>query len=329
MDWRYDKTYITADSIYFIAPLSGVYQFRFTGNSVSVDDFLGFRAPLEEISIFDGQDNSAILQQYDGQTVNVKYDRVLSAVNNGDGTWSRRAYTVCLPYNFNIRNYTDADVTVYSLAYVDNYYNEFIFTNEFNHLTAGVAYLVVVNKGSVKLDAANVTINATLNTSSPHYKVYDYKSVKVDKNAKEVGYWKGTFETISNSDAAAMCAYIMQSDGKMKLVLDDTETHRKAYVPPFRCFFEPNNHNPLNELECVIMFVHTENGEESEDVTDFPADLFEGDWNDDEATGIDSPVIHTIDSDGTHRYYDLQGRQLNDRPRKGIFVEEGKKYLNK
>ena len=44
MGWTFDKTYITADSVYFIAPYSGVYQFKFVGSSVSVDDFLGFRA---------------------------------------------------------------------------------------------------------------------------------------------------------------------------------------------------------------------------------------------------------------------------------------------
>ena len=41
-DWTYQNTYITADSIYFIAPYSGSYQLKFTGSSVSVDDFVGF-----------------------------------------------------------------------------------------------------------------------------------------------------------------------------------------------------------------------------------------------------------------------------------------------
>lgn len=324
-EWQKIGDYTESGAVIFIAPYSGTYKLKFSGQDVMLDNFMGFRTPLELITLIDGGDNSAVLQQYDGQKVNVKYERTLSAVDNGDGTWKRRAYTVCLPYNFNIRNYTDADVTVYSLAYVDNYYNEFIFTNEFSYLTAGVAYLVVVNKGSVKLNAANVTINTTLNTSSQHYKVYDYKSVKVDKKPKEVGYWKGTFETISNSDATAMSMYMLQSDGKMKLVLDDTEDHRKAYEPPFRSFFEPIDHRPLAVRDFTLKFVLTENGEENDEVTDFPSDLFEGDWNE-EGTGIDMPVIHTIDSDGTHRYYDLQGRQLDGKPNTGIYIKNGKKY---
>ena len=330
MDWTYYNTYVNADSVYFIAPLSGVYQLRFTGSSVAVDDFLGFRTPLEEIAIYEGKDNSAVLQQYAGKTVNVKYDRVLSAVDNGDGTWKRMAYTVCLPYKFNIQEYVEnGSINVYSLYCVDNYYNEFIFTNEFSILMPGIAYLVVVNEGSVNLSASGVTIEETPFVSDTDQRsvVYDYKSVR-DNNPKMVGHWRGTFENLSNSDLTAMSAYILQSDGQMKLVLDDTEDHRKAHLSPFRCFFEPQDHKPLGARNCPLRYVLTENGEETGEVTDFPADLFEGD-GDETTTGIDMPVIHTIDSDGTHRYYDLQGHQLDGSPRTGIYIKDGKKYSNK
>ena len=47
---------------------------------------------------------------------------------------------------------------------------------------------------------------------------------------------------------------------------------------------------------------------------------------DDDATGIDT--IETIDEDGTRRYYDLQGREV-DGSTKGIVIKNGKKVLNK
>jgi hypothetical protein len=149
--------------------------------------------------------------------------------------------------------------------------------------------------------------------------------VKVDKNPKEVGYWKGTFETINNSDATAMCAYCMSSDRLMKIISDRTESYKNVNITPFRCYFEPIDHQPIGDRDCTIKFLLTENGEENDEVTDFPSDLFEGDWNE-TGTGIDMPVIHTIDSDGTHRYYDLQGRLLNDKPSTGIYIKNGKKY---
>ena len=43
-------------------------------------------------------------------------------------------------------------------------------------------------------------------------------------------------------------------------------------------------------------------------------------------TGI-NPVIQTIEADGTSRYFDLQGRMLNDKPEKGLFIENGKKWV--
>ena len=328
MDWTYDKTYITADSIYFIAPYSGVYQFRFTGSSVSVDDFMGFRAPLEEIAIYDGQDNSAILQQYDGQTVNVKYDRVLSAVEDGNGGWLKTAYTICLPYDLDIKQYyEEGQVNLYRLALVDDYYHNFVFTNDFPYASAGLGYLVVVNKGSVNLNAFGVKI-----TAKPMHEewadqaaVYSYKDYKENKtDFKPIGTWRGTFQTITNRDGAAMAAYGCVEEGKMELI--STRSERRAYIPPFRAFYEPKNHRSIGANSCDILFIQTFAGDLDEiEFEAFPADVFGGDM----PTGIDSPVFHVIEADGSHRYFDLQGRQLNDKPHIGVYIKNGKKYSDK
>ncbi len=43
-----------------------------------------------------------------------------------------------------------------------------------------------------------------------------------------------------------------------------------------------------------------------------------------------APVIHTIDLDGTERWFDLSGRQLQGKPaRKGVYINKGKKAVIK
>ena len=62
---------------------------------------------------------------------------------------------------------------------------------------------------------------------------------------------------------------------------------------------------------------------------DLPAETFEGDSDFsgyDDLTDI-RPVIHTIDCNGTHRYYDFQGRQLKSSPIKGVYIDNGKKVI--
>ena len=330
VDWTYQDTYITADSIYFIAPLSGVYQLRFTGSSVSVDDFLGFRIPLEEIAIYDGQDNSAILQQYDGQTVNVKYDRVLKAVDNGDGTWKSTAYSICLPYDFDFRQYYKEDqVKLYRLVLVDDYYYEFVFTNDFPVASAGLGYLAVVNYGAVNLNATGVKVTASLKHEelADYTAVYSYKDYKEKKTDFEpIGTWRGTFNTIGNEEATAIAAYGNFGEGLMKLICSDSEAERTGYIPTFRAFYEPKNHQSIGKKSCEMKFIQTLAGDLDEiELEKFPANAYgEG-----EATGIDSPVFHIIEADGSHRYFDLQGRQLNDKPRTGIYIMNGKKYSEK
>ena len=50
--------------------------------------------------------------------------------------------------------------------------------------------------------------------------------------------------------------------------------------------------------------------------------------DDGEATTIDA-VIRTIDADGTEHYYDMNGRLLNGKPQKGMYIYQGKKFINK
>ena len=94
--------------------------------------------------------------------------------------------------------------------------------------------------------------------------------------------------------------YILQSDGNWHKV---PQSQPKAYVGAFRCYFKAPGTSPARAL-----------------MTSF---------DDDNMTGISQTVVRTIDNDGTQNYYDLNGRRLNGKPKSGIYIFNGKKYINK
>lgn len=106
---------------------------------------------------------------------------------------------------------------------------------------------------------------------------------------------KGTTTTIPNSSLHndTNPTYILQSDGKWHKVPSGQE---KAYVGPFRAYFQATSAGaPM--LNMVI--------------------------NDGEATAIQQ--IRTIDTDGSERYFDLNGRLLPGKPQSGVYIYKGKK----
>ena len=113
--------------------------------------------------------------------------------------------------------------------------------------------------------------------------------------------FKGTTVEIPNSSLydANKPAYLLQSDGKWHEVPQNNE---KAYVGPFRAYFQTTGTSNARVLN--MSFVQ-------------------------DATTAIAPVVRTIDADGTERYYDMSGRQLNGKPQKGMYIHNGKKHINK
>ena len=157
--------------------------------------------------------------------------------------------------------------------------------------------------------------NNAMEAYKPYYIVVSGSSgvdLSTDKNITIVsdtnGSWtvggyelKGTTTTIPNSSLydADKPAYILQSDGKWHKV---PENQPKAYIGPFRAYFQATTNSGARALNMVI--------------------------DDGEATTIDA-VIRTIDADGTEHYYDMNGRLLSGKPEKGMYIHNGKKYINK
>ena len=131
-----------------------------------------------------------------------------------------------------------------------------------------------------------------------------------------------------------MHAFGLNSDGKWKVIRNDTENYRKGYVPSFRAFFVPLVHKDNHAY--YSKFIYTEAGDGDDDhnlqsADQFPAEVFDSDLSEayDDNTGME-PVIHTIDRDGTHRYYDLQGHKLPGKPvKKSLYIKNGKKVIIK
>ena len=239
--------------------------------------------------------------------------RTIEATQAPDGTWKSRALSVCLPYDIDIAKLDNADdIRVYKLHEVDLVNKVFQFTNDFPILKAGEPYIIVINKGSMPLTGKNVTVVPT--PKEP-------QAVNIADGSKQIGWWAGTFKRIENDQIFKDNIYIAQKD---KTFQYPPKGYTTAFTYPFVAYFSALE--PLDFIVAQPKYIHTENGEEDGDVTDFPADEFDSDVDYGDETGI-SPVIQTIDADGTERYYDLQGRQLSGKPNKGVYIYKGKKVI--
>lgn len=267
--------------------------------------------------IKDAEDNSAALESYNGQTLNVYYDRVLSAIDNGDGTWTSKAYSFCLPYDLDVTALRDANkIQVCQLYYVkDN--KEFIFSNCDPELEAGQGYVIIVKEGAVRLCGNNVTLIKDEKEGTPVY-------VWLSSNAEELGKWRGTLKKRTNDDCTAQPTYSMDRN-MYRYYRNDRLEYRAAWLTSFRAGFFA--YEPLGRNAYDMTFKQYVAGDDDDPIVNFPTNDYAPDADfsgyDDE-TGI---ILHTIDNDGTHRYFDLQGRQLQSRPTKGVYIDNGNKVI--
>ena len=342
-DWTYQNTYITADSIYFIAPLSGVYQLKFTGSSVAVDDFLGFLKPMQGATLsddaaFDSQ-NAEVIEHFKGKKVNVYYDRVLSAESKGYGSWTPKAYTLCLPYEFRFGELVEpGKVKFYQLSFVDDYYKQFVFTEVASVAEAGKAYLAVVDKGDVSLNAYNVALTAEPVTDTDNTAVNDYEEWFFNGEYRNVGQWVGNFKSITAQEADDKNMYCLLEDGSWaRLTSDDNPDAR---LNAFRGYYLANsvaespqqldNRAQADQNSKVYRTLFSNAGVVNVNDANVP-DALNILYNADIPTPVATPTgiqptIKTIEADGTSRYFDLNGRMLSGKPSaKGVYINNGKK----
>lgn len=271
-----------------------------------------------DVTILDGEDNSALFAQYKGQKVNATYNRVFSATDNGDGTWKSRAYTVCLPFSVDLRYESlEHGFEAYYARSFDAEKGELIFIREMMPvLDAGKAYLLKVGRGSFNIHADGVELIDKALEGEP---VMDMST----EDYNVLGYWRGTLTKIESADAAAVMAYSFQGDGKFKRIRPDTP---QAWWGAFRGMYCPIALPSTNVLTPVFMLDANGDGIGDEELP-LP-DGFDGDT--DIPDDIDG--IKTVNSQGAalDQFHDLSGRRVNGKPtQKGLYINNGKKIIVK
>jgi len=337
--------YSSTGKCFFTADYSGLYRLMFKGKDIRLDNFMGFRLPLEEVALVDSVDNGALLEKYDtlDVNVNVKYDRILAAGQQSDGTWTPRAYIVSLPYDYNFTDYyEDGQANIYRLRFKEDYYKQFVFMrDESLFMHAGMAYLVVVNHGEVNMNAIDVKlINEVVSDST--VVVDSFEDWYFDDKYTHVGKWLANFRSITDVEADTLNIYGMRNDGTWARFQSEGGV-QKYELMAFRGYFEANAEATSGESAGARMnapaepgtyktqFQNSDNQGTSmgENIT-YDNLRYEGviPYIDSATTGI-QPTVVAIDADGTCRYFDLQGRMLNGKPVKGLYIENGKKVINR
>ena len=308
-----DKTVKSSECVWY-------YQAgQFTALRAIILKFDDGSTPIVEL--VDGKEADDVLTAFGDQEVNASIEgRVLSAVQQEDGTWQSRAYTVCLPFYADLLD-ADCDFTIYSKAEITQD-GELLFTEEMlPFLYPGNAYLIVVNEGTLRLQEEAVTLTAEAKGADD-----DSNAVLLNyANDQIAGHWLGSLKPIGHDEAVRRNAFTLASDGSFQRITDEYPTWK---WPAYRAMFCATDLMTADKLTTKYQL--DANGVEDEEVDrSLPApESYQGD-NDGEATAI-APVIHTIDRDGTERWFDLSGRQLSGKPaKKGVYIHRGKKQVVK
>lgn len=216
-----------------------------------------------EITLTEGS-NIYVPKAFTASTVH--YNRTLTAGSD--------AYTVCLPY----APPTTIGVTYYTLSAVDGTTLTF---SEVASPAANTPYLAIPSSTVTDLGTTNANFVVTSINNPSAVSSYEFK---------------GTLTGMSNAEASAANAYILQSANTWGKV---TTTNTSAVIPPYRAYIVSSSGS--RSLTSVFG---------------------------DDATGIQN--IRTIDKDGTERWFDLNGRLINGKPsQKGIYVNNGRKVIIK
>ena len=257
----------------------------------------------EETNVVTGSSDNGLIAHnyrlYDGWDYTVPYAFQTKTVENSRTLPKSDApYTVCVPYKMDVPYGCKA----YTLS--DREGNQLVFKEIEGQMEAMQPYLVKVFEEGLDAENPAAKLNSIIAQEIP--------SSGGDTFGRQVdGYGyslRGTFDIIDNQTAHELYAYVLKSDGKWYLVGNDTEEHRKAYIPAYRCYLLLNGGTRAVTLDMKM----EDNPTDIEEIPDEPIE-----------------TIRTIDLDGTDTIYDLNGIKLERIPDHGIYIKNGKKYINK
>ena len=119
----------------------------------------------------------------------------------------------------------------------------------------------------------------------------------------------------------------MRSDGLWQRCQVADNSPRQTWIETFRAFFQTAGTYDADTFAPMYTFTGADDEIETGAVEAFPTDQFAGDLPDGQGTAV-SPVIRTVEADGTSRYFDLNGRQIGTKPASGVYIRDGKKFVS-
>lgn len=279
---------------------------KYDGGTITMDE-KGYHVSFSETPETKGgpeDSSSADPLPISGHVDDLDYSRKLGAPKADDGGEGQgevkgdvtiggkeaNLFTVCLPFALPTGKDKSDDVTYYTLSSISGTTLDFTAVED-KDIAAFTPYLIAVTGDS------GFTLSCTDESFDTDEKIL---ATTVQTEAGDFTF-TGTLTGLSNGDAIKAAGegnvtYILQKGSKWGKVKNDTEEHRKAYVPPFRAF--------VTGPDVVVAEARTL-------VSSFG-----------ETVGIDR--IRTTDSDGTERWYDLNGRRIEKPHRKGLYIRNGK-----
>ena len=197
----------------------------------------------------------------------------------------KTGYTICLPFAWTLKLDENSEAKVYAPTKIEDV--EGVTTVTFSEVEGG--QIQAYKPYYIVVSTGGATINGQGGSVEQHQTA---GSAVIDDASYQ---FKGSTVTIDNATLydEQKPAYILQSDGWWHKV---PQNQPLAYAGPFRAYFQATSAGaPM--LNMVI--------------------------NDGEATAIQQ--IRTIDTDGSERYFDLNGRLLPGKPQSGVYIYKGKK----
>ena len=184
--------------------------------------------------------------------------------------------------------------TAYKLSQRDGNKLVFVEMSNEDELQALHPYLLIVNNDK---DAQGITFSLNSYKYGAGQPIPASTGLRLEQDDAPGYSLRGSFRHIGNSEAADLGAYVLREDGEWHPV---TTANTKGEILPFRAYLLPSARNAGARIRMSLT---------------------------DDTTGIDT--IETINRDGTHRYYDLNGRQIDPASAKGVVIKDGKKVVIK
>jgi hypothetical protein len=286
----------------------------FSFPSASYDRSFAADVTASSVPSVDENGNPVYVLDSDGNPLmEYVYDEYGEHVMNGDEpvtqpvqaytttySYKEKGYPVCLPFAWTLNVGEEDDAKVYAPTKIEDIFDKTTVTFgevESTTMAAYTPYYVVVSRGGATItgQGGSVTQHQTAGSIVITDATYQFM---------------GTTVTIDNDHLydASKPAYIFDGDKSWNRV---PSAEPQAYVEPFSAYFQATTPDgAASSLTTIFGGSYNPGGEGSG-----PVDI--------------KTVIRTIDSDGTEQYFDLSGRPLSEEPQNGLFIKNGKKYLNK